>query len=133
MPGARQKVTVAGALVNRLAVPWGVVFVAGGDALVAERDSARIVRVSPTGSTRVLGTVPGVRHEGEAGLLGLAVDPDQPNQVYAYLSSVQGDNRIVRMTFSRSSLGKPTTIFSGIPSGFIHNGGRIVFGPDGNL
>ena len=34
--GARQKVTVAGALVNRLAVPWGVVFVAGGDALVAD-------------------------------------------------------------------------------------------------
>ena len=134
-PGTRQEVAVAGTVASDLAVPWGVAFIptGGGAALVAERDSGRILRISSEGRATVLGTVPGVQHGGEGGLLGLAVDETSPGRVYAYLTSVQGDNRIVRMTYSRSDLGAPRTIFTGIPSGAIHNGGRIVFGPDGNL
>ena len=134
-PGTRQEVTVGDTLARDLAVPWGVAFIPGGGgaALVAERDSGRILRVTGQGRTKVLGTVPGVQHGGEGGLLGLAIDPDDPDRVYAYLTSVQGDNRIVRMTYSRTDLGSPSTIFTGIPSGAIHNGGRIAFGPDGNL
>ncbi len=30
-------------------------------------------------------------------------------------------------------LGAPDTVFKGIPKGYIHNGGRIAFGPDGML
>lgn len=45
------------------------------------------------------------------------------------------DNRIVRMLYDESKpsgeqLGSPDTIFKGIPKGYIHNGGRIAFGPD---
>ncbi len=101
--------------------------------MVSERDSGRILLVSPTGATSVLGTVPGIQHGGEGGLLGLAIDPAAPDLVYAYLTSIQGDNRIVRMTYGPKKLGAATVIFTGIPSGQIHNGGRIVFGPDGNL
>ena len=66
-------------MATELAVPWGVVFVpgAGRNALVAERDSAASFG-SPDRPHQVLGTVPGVQHGGEAGLLGLAVDPAPP-------------------------------------------------------
>jgi glucose/arabinose dehydrogenase len=54
--------------------------------------------------------------------------------VYAYFTSAS-DNRIVRMLYdekkpSGEQLGAPDTVFRGIPKGFVHNGGRIEFGPD---
>src|ERR1700742_3222796 len=61
-----------------LHVPWGIAFLPGGDALVAERTTGRILRVPRNGgSAKVAMTVPGVATDaGEGGLLGLAVSPD---------------------------------------------------------
>ncbi|MDP9797110.1 glucose/arabinose dehydrogenase [Catenuloplanes nepalensis] len=112
-----------------LEVPWGLAWLPGGDALVAERMSARLLRIpAGGGAVQTVGTVPGVSPVGEAGLLGLAVSPDE--WVYAYLTSAN-DNRIVR--FRLDALGSPQTIVTGIPRGSIHAGGRIAFGPDGKL
>ncbi|HYN75050.1 MAG TPA: PQQ-dependent sugar dehydrogenase [Candidatus Limnocylindria bacterium] len=132
-PGTQHQLSVGRDLVSGLAAPWGLAVLPDGDALVSERDSGRILRVSPGGAATVLGTVPDVQHGGEGGLLGLAVDPASPDRVYAYLTSTLGDNRIVSLTYGPTSLGQPKVIFTGIPSGTIHNGGRMVFGPDGNL
>jgi glucose/arabinose dehydrogenase len=129
---ALAKLKVSGVVARDLDVPWGFAFLPDGDALVAERDSGRILRVTSDGDVRSLGTVPGVRHGGEGGLLGLAVDPASTDRVYAYFTSDHGDNRIVRMTYA-GGLGTPHVILTGIPSGSIHNGGRMVFGPDGFL
>jgi glucose/arabinose dehydrogenase len=57
--------------------------------------------------------------------------------IYAYFTSAS-DNRIVRVFHddkkpAGEQLGAPDTVFKGIPKGFIHNGGRIAFGPDGML
>ncbi|MCU0264585.1 MAG: PQQ-dependent sugar dehydrogenase, partial [Actinomycetia bacterium] len=67
------RVSVAGTVASDLEVPWGVTFLPDGAALVAERDTARLLRVGPDGAVARLGVVPGVRHGGEGGLLGLAV------------------------------------------------------------
>ncbi|WP_020574765.1 PQQ-dependent sugar dehydrogenase [Actinopolymorpha alba] len=125
---------VTGTVTEDLAAPWGLTFLPSGDALVAERDTGQIKRVSRDGTASRVGRVPGVRARGERGLLGLAVAPTFTSRpfVYAYFTA-EADNRIVRMRYDGTTLGRPEVILSGIPAGFVHNGGRMVFGPDGQL
>jgi glucose/arabinose dehydrogenase len=114
-----------------LSVPWGIAFLPNGDALVAERTTARILRIpSGGGKPRTVMRVPGVVPAGEGGLLGLAVSPrySRDRLVYAYLTS-NTDNRIVRFKLG----GSVRTVLTGLQKAGIHNGGRIAFGPDGKL
>ncbi len=114
-----------------LRVPWGIAFLPDRSALVSERVTGRIWRISPNGSKRVVMRVPGVdTNAGEGGLLGLAVSPNYARDrlVYAYFTTAR-DNRIVRFRLG----GRPRAIVTGIRRGVIHNGGRIAFGPDGKL
>jgi glucose/arabinose dehydrogenase len=125
-------------LATGLDVPWGVAFLADGSALVAERPTGRVVRVGKDGGTTPVGTVPGVADQGEGGLLGLAVPaiktPEADVTLYAYLTSTEGDNRVVRMSYDGSRLGgSATPILTGIPSAGNHNGGLLTIGPDGKL
>lgn len=129
VPGAAEEIT------SELDVPWGLAFLPDGSALVSGRDDASIVHVAADGTTQPVGTVPGVQHGGEGGLLGLAVAPGatpDEAQLYAYLTT-SSDNRVVRLTYADGALGEPEVIFEGIPAAQRHNGGRIAFGPDGML
>ncbi|WP_104116827.1 sorbosone dehydrogenase family protein [Arthrobacter sp. B1805] len=116
-----------------LALPWSMAFL-GDTLLISERDTARIVELDSAGNRREVGTVEGVRHGGEGGLLGLAVD-DQ-DRLYAYSTGTDG-NRIQRLTLDGSpgslALGDAETLVDDLPSSSNHNGGRIAFGPDGML
>jgi glucose/arabinose dehydrogenase len=115
-----------------LDVPWGMAFLPDGSALVALRDRAVIMQVSPGSEPREAYRVPGVDAAGEGGLLGLALAPDyaQSRWVYAYITT-DADNRIIR--FRLGSNDEPEVIFDGIAKAGNHNGGRIAFGPDGML
>ncbi len=119
-------------IASKLQVPWGVAFLPGGDALVSERTTGRILRITRAGKRSVAMTVPGVaKDNGEGGLLGLAVARTYAKDrlVYAFYSSTSGDNRIARFKLGQA----PRVIFKGIESAPIHNGGRLAFGPDGKL
>ncbi len=137
VPPARGTVRVAGVLATGLKSPWGVAVLPGGDLLVGERDTGKIVRVAARdGKVTGLGSVPGVDPGGEGGLLGLAVPSTfgADHEVYAYFTTAS-DNRIARMIYDEkrapgNQLGAPNTIFKDIPKGQVHNGGRIAFGPD---
>jgi glucose/arabinose dehydrogenase len=116
-----------------LETPWSVVFL-GDTALISERDDGDILELLPDGTTRVVGTVEGVVHMGESGLLGLAIDDQE--RLYAY-STGEGGNRIQRFALTGTpgslGLGDAETILDGIPSASYHDGGRLAIGPDGML
>ncbi|MER7895439.1 PQQ-dependent sugar dehydrogenase [Streptomyces sp. NPDC096046] len=136
-PPAKGSVKVVRTVAEGLESPWGLAPLPDGDLLVSSRDEGTIVRVDEkTGEKTELGEVPGVSAAGEGGLLGLALSPQyaSDHMVYAYFTSAS-DNRIVRMVYDEEKppgeqLGAPDTVFRGIPKGFVHNGGRIAFGPD---
>jgi glucose/arabinose dehydrogenase len=123
-----------GTLVDRLEVPWGVDFLPDGAAVVTERMTGRVLRVEPDGTLARLGAITTSVPQGEAGLLGVAVSPDfdTDRTLFLYLTT-SSDNRVVRAELDGDRLGEPTVVLDGIPAGFIHDGGRIAFGPDGHL
>ncbi|WP_205543996.1 PQQ-dependent sugar dehydrogenase [Rubrobacter indicoceani] len=119
----------ASVLADNLERPWGIDFLPGGDALLTERDTGRLLRVTPEGKMETVQVIP-EQGEGEGGLLGLAVSPGYATDglVYAYVTGAT-DNRVVRFRLG----GAPQPVLTGIPKGRTHNGGRIAFGPDGKL
>ena len=116
-------------LAQGLVVPWGLAFLPNGDALVTERGSGRVHRVSKSGGRRQVGDLAGVVALGEGGLLGVAVSPTftSDRHVFFYLTS-SSDNRVVRMTYTTGgALTDRRTIVAGIPRNNTHNGGQLAF------
>ena len=130
-PPAPTEPTVTGEIARNLEAPWSVVPLSGDRALISERDTAKILLLQ-NGQTSEIGNPPEVLPGGEGGLLGLAVQSPDPDTVFAYYTAAT-DNRVVAFDFDGERLSNERTILGGIPKGFIHNGGRIAFGPDGFL
>jgi len=117
-------------------IPWGTYWMPDGQtALVTERDDFRVWKVTKDGTKTQVGTVPNaVTTNGEGGLLGVAVDPRWETNHYVYFMHTASEgNRVVRMTYNGSSLTGYTVLLQGIKKNRYHNGGRLVFGPDGYL
>jgi glucose/arabinose dehydrogenase len=132
-PTAQGNPRVIGTVASGLEVPWGLGFLPDGSALVTERDSGRILRIADGKATEV-GRIDETRAQGEAGLLGLAVSPTYATdqRIFVY-TSTDSDNRVLRLRYADGHLGAPKAILTDIPRGFIHDGGRLAFGPDGFL
>jgi glucose/arabinose dehydrogenase len=128
---------VAGTLATGLDTPWGLAFLPDGTALLGSRDSGEIHLLTRAGgrlTTSVLGTMPGVVHEGEGGLLSIVVSPGfaRNRQLFVY-HSTGSDNRVTRITYADGTLAKATAVLTGLPRNAHHNGGALAFGPDGLL
>lgn len=122
---------------SNLDAPWSIAFV-GTTPLVSARDSGQILELDEDGVSRVVASLTGIRHGGEGGLLGIAVDDRDSESPYLFVYSTAGDgNRVQRFdllgTPGSFSLGPPTTLIDGLPAAQIHNGGRLALGPDGML
>lgn len=112
-----------------LEVPWELAFLPDGRALITERPG----RVRLLEEDRTVAEVP-VEAAGEGGLLGLAVDPDFADNGFVYLyRTVGGGNEVARYRFEGGRLEEDATLVTGIVAAPIHDGGRLAFGPDGDL
>jgi glucose/arabinose dehydrogenase len=132
-PPTSARPKVIGTIASGLEVPWGVAFLPDGSALVSERDSGRVLQIKGRRVTEV-GRIEEARPQGEAGLLGVAVSPTyaQDQRVFFYATTSE-DNRVLRTTFRHGRLGSLEPILTGIPNAFNHDGGGMIFGPDGML
>jgi glucose/arabinose dehydrogenase len=125
---------VVGTVARNLSVPWGIDFLPDGTAIVTERDTRRVLTIDERGKVTQIGSVEEAAPQGEAGLLGVAVSPDfrEDRHLFLYVTTPE-DNRIMRGELRGGRLGPLEVLLAGIPNGFIHDGGRLQFGPDGYL
>jgi glucose/arabinose dehydrogenase len=121
--------------VTTLDVPWSLAFAPDGRLFLTERAGrVRILDVTAMRAELAL-TLDDVFTQGEAGLLGIALDPDfsQNRHVYLYYTAATGGgaaNRVLRFRESGARLTDRVTLLDGIPAASIHDGGRLRFGPD---
>jgi len=107
----------------------------GGSILYGERFTGSIKRLNPTtGTSTPFCTIPNVTSADEKGLLGLALDPRYPSdaRVWAFVTrDVSGTarNQLLRI----SADGSGFAVLRSFTATRFHNGGRILFGPDGKL
>jgi len=118
---------------NNLEIPWDIAFLPDGSILATQRPGS-LIHVE---QDRVI-PVEGVVHQGEGGLLGIALHPNfsQNRYVYLYQTTRANDrleNRVVRYTYEDDELTRDRVIIDGIAGAPYHDGGRIEFGPDGYL
>jgi glucose/arabinose dehydrogenase len=127
-------------LVRGLNTPWAIDFAPDGRIFIAER--AGHVRVVEDGQLRAEPWITlQVAAVGEAGLMGLALDPDFAQNRLIYVAytyrAANGrlQNRLVRLLEDaktrKGSLDK--VLIDNVSGANNHDGGRVKFGPDGKL
>lgn len=117
-------------LAENLNIPWAMDFLPNNTMIFTQRGGD--VSLLDNNGVKNIGHI-NVTANGESGLLGVAVDPQfsKNKYIYLYYTSATG-NRVSRFVLN-DKLENETVILNNIPSASIHNGGRIKFGPDGQL
>jgi glucose/arabinose dehydrogenase len=119
--------------------PAAFTFADDGRIFYGERFSGevRIINRS-TGTNHLFFDVSNLSTDGEQGLLGVALHPNFPKTPYVYVYATRTvgglHDQILRITNSGGHGTNMKVIFSSsTTAGQYHDGGRILFGPDGML
>jgi aldose sugar dehydrogenase len=123
---------------SNLDIPWSLAFAPDRRLFITERPGRVRILNLLAGTSELALTLDDVSAQGEAGALGLALDPNfsESRLVYLYYTARAGGgavNRIVRYREVGSRLGERAILLDNIPAAGIHDGGRLRFGPDGLL
>ena len=134
---------VASVVVGGLSAPLDIAHAGDGTGRVFVAEQAGRIRVVKAGALvdrPFLDIIARIRSGGERGLLGLAFHPDYPADPRFFVNYTDLDGNTVISSFRVSStdpdVGNPDseTILLRIGQPFPnHNGGAVVFGPDGML
>ncbi|WP_022950063.1 PQQ-dependent sugar dehydrogenase [Methylohalobius crimeensis] len=139
-PGIHVQVVAEG-----LEIPWEIRFLPDGDMLVTERPGRLLKLPIPDPDDAPVHpedghawTVASIHHQGEGGLMGLALHPNFAANRLIYLMHTsqkagQAVNRVTRYRLTELGLIDAKTILDNIPAASFHTGGRLAFGPDGYL
>ena len=123
--------------ITGLEIPWSLVFLPDGRALVSERPGRiRLIengRLQPDPYLTIAAF-----NVLSGGLMGLAVGQNfaETRHLYAmvtYREGLRTGNRIIRIRDAGRHGIIDKVIYDGLSGGPFHNGGRIGFGPDGML
>lgn len=123
-----------------LDVPAGFTFAPSGRIWYVEKGSGQIwVLNRATKHQRLFFDIRGVDNDGERGALGIALDPAWPDMPFVYVYVTRNDhgviaNELLRIR-SRNGQGAGFRVLFRwkVSTAHLHNGGRILFGPNGKL
>ena len=123
-----------------LSFPWDIAFAPDGRMFVTERAGNILVYASgaPGAAQLANNPVANIHAEGEAGAMGIALDPSFATNHFVYVCASRDDNgwlnQVLRYRESNSSLAfDGYVIRTGMFAGGNHDGCRVRFGPDGKL
>ena len=124
-----------------LSVPWDIAFAPDGRLFMTERMGNIVMFESAKPNAKRVGAmkVPDVHAMGEAGLMGIALDPDFATNGFLYVCASRMDNGEWRNQILRYRAGTDSMAFdsyvlrNGPLAAAIHDGCRLAFGPDGKL
>jgi glucose/arabinose dehydrogenase len=124
-----------------LEVPWDLAFAPDGRMFVTERPGRVRIFASGVPNAARLGelTIPDVRAQGEAGLMGIALDPDFATNGLVYVCAsrtVNGEwrNQVLRLRATGNTLALDGVVIGeGMRANPIHDGCTLRFGPDRKL
>lgn len=119
---------------------WDLAFAPDGRMFVTERAGTLRIFADAQPGAAMLGvfTVPGVRENGEGGLMSVELDPAFDQNSYLYLCASRDDgtwhNQVLRYVVSNNTLVFDRFVIrDGMLAGSNHDGCRVRFGPDGKL
>lgn len=119
---------------------WDVAFAPDGRMFVTERVGNLLIYASTAPGAPQLANVavPGVRENGEGGLMSVELDPAFATNGYLYLCASRDDgtwrNQVLRYVVQSNTLVFDRFVIrDGMLAGSNHDGCRIRFGPDGKL
>jgi glucose/arabinose dehydrogenase len=99
--------------------------------------AGEVVQIDKDGNNKkvLLDISKDVSSDGERGLLGLAISPKYQNLLYLNYTNNNGDTRIVEYKIGDETIDSASArLVLGIAQPYAnHNGGNLVFGPDGYL
>src|SRR4029077_2564664 len=124
-----------------LSVPWDIAFAPDGRMFMTERMGNIVMFESAKPNAKQIGSlkVPDVHSMGEAGLMGIALDPDFATNGFLYVCASRLDNgewlnQILRYRAGPDALTFDSYVIrTGALAASIHDGCRLAFGPDGKL
>ena len=120
--------------------PTGFTFSPSGKIWYIEKPTGEVRVLNPaTGADHLFVDIAGVDGSGERGGLGIALHPRWPGKPFVYVYVTRRDDGRIRneLIRYRAADGRPAakkTFFRwAVTTATNHNGGRILFGPDGEL
>ena len=140
-PNATTPATTDTVVQSNLVVPWDVAVASDGRLFVSERPGTVDVFESTAPSAKRVATMPiaGVRAMGEAGVLGIALDPEFSANGRLYVCASRTEqaewrNQVLRYRVSADSLALEGIVMRmGPQASGIHDACRLRFAPDGKL
>ena len=119
-------------IIDDLEFPTGIAFSSSGDMFVNERPGRiRVVRDGELLASP-LATIP-TTTDGETGLLGIAIPPDEDADPYIYVFVTDpggATNSVQRVSLEG---GEPEVVVRDLPASVYHNGGGLDFDSAGSL
>jgi glucose/arabinose dehydrogenase len=134
-PANSPTLTTATNFVTGLSNPWDMSFVPDGRMFFTERPGPVKLRLT-NGTINTIVTPADVAPVGEAGMMGIAADPNYASNNFIYACyTAGGDNRVVRYHVNATQNGTDaaTVLVQGLSKANFHDGCRVRFGPDGKL